>query len=152
MKPNFKKTLLDLVAWHRPIIMAITKTRMGGDQADAIIRTLPFDGAYSMKTIGYVGGIWLLWNSDFVDVEILSTTEQEIHALIRVNSSSLTWLISAIYASPIFVERCILWNNLRIIASRHNLPWLALGDFNDVLLEDEKFGGNGICGRRVRAY
>ena len=90
MKPNFKKTLLDLVAWHRPIIMAITKTRMGGDQADAIIRTLPFDGAYSMKTIGYVGGIWLLWNSDFVDVEILLATEQEIHALIRVNSSSLT--------------------------------------------------------------
>ena len=90
MKPNFKKTLLDLVAWHRPIIMVITETRMGGDQADAIIRTLPFNGAYSTETIGYVGGIWLLWNSDFVDVEILSTMEQEIHALIRVNSSSLT--------------------------------------------------------------
>ena len=132
--------------------MVITETRMGGDQADAIIRTLPFNGAYSTETIGYVGGIWLLWNSDFVDVEILSTTKQEVNALIRVNSSSLTWLISAIYASPIFVEKCILCNNLRIIASRHNLPWLALGDFNDVLSEDDKFGGNGIYGRRVRAY
>ena len=90
MKPNFKKTLLDLVAWHRPIIMEIIETRMGGDQANAIIQTLPFNGTYSTKTIGYSGGIWLLWNSNFVDVEILSATEQEIHALIQVNSSSLT--------------------------------------------------------------
>ena len=90
MKPNFKKTLLDLVAWLRPIIMAITETHMGGDRANAIIRTLPFDGAYSTETIGYAGGIWLLLNSNFVDVEILLATEQEIHALIRVNSSSLT--------------------------------------------------------------
>ena len=87
-----------------------------------------------------------------IDVEILSATKQEIHALIRVKSSSLTCLISAIYASPRFAKRCILWNNLITIASRHNLPWLALGDFNDVLSEDEKFGGNGICGKRVRAY
>lgn len=31
MKPNFKKTLLDLVAWHKPIVMVITETCMGGD-------------------------------------------------------------------------------------------------------------------------
>lgn len=87
-----------------------------------------------------------------MDVEILLATKLKIHTLILVKSSSLTWLISAIYASPRFTEICILWNNLKIIASRHNLPWLAQGDFNDVLLEDEKFGDNGICGRRVRAY
>ena len=85
-------------------------------------------------------------------MEILSAMEQEIHALIRVKSSSLTWLISVIYASSRFAKKCILWNNFKIIASRHNLPWFALGDFNDVLSEDEKFSSNGISGKRVRAY
>ena len=56
MKPNFKKTLLDLVAWHKPIVMVITETRMGGDRANVIIRTLPFNGAYLTKTIGYAAG------------------------------------------------------------------------------------------------
>ena len=35
---------------------------------------------------------------------------------------------------------------------RHNLPWVMMRDFNDVTKEDEKFGGNGICSRKVNAY
>ena len=30
MKPNFKKTVMDLVEWHRPSIFVITETRMDG--------------------------------------------------------------------------------------------------------------------------
>lgn len=33
----------------------------------------------------------------------------------------------------------------------HNLPWTLMGDFNEVLYEDEKLGGNTISQRRVRA-
>ena len=51
IKPNFKKTVMDLVEWHRPSIFVITETRINGQRADDIIRRLPFDGAYSTKTI-----------------------------------------------------------------------------------------------------
>jgi hypothetical protein len=122
MKPKFKSTLLDLVSWHRPAMVIVTETRMGGQKAEAIIRSLPFDGAHFTDTIGFAGGIWLLWRSDMVDVDVLSATEQEIHALIRVSPTSPPWLISAIYASPRFADRCILWNNLKIIADCHSIP------------------------------
>lgn len=45
MKPTFKKTILDLVEWHQPIIFVITKTRIDGLRADEIIKNLPFDEA-----------------------------------------------------------------------------------------------------------
>ncbi|XP_030970777.1 uncharacterized protein LOC115991179 [Quercus lobata] len=93
----------------------------------------------------------MLWRSDLVHVNVLATTEQEIHAMIRVRSQSFTWLISAIYASPRFEERCMLWNNLRMLANMHDLSWALMGDFNEVLSVDEKYGGNPICQRRVRA-
>lgn len=151
MKPQFRKTAMDLVGWHRPLIMVITETRMSGARADEIIGTLPFDGAVVADMIRFAGGIWLLLRSDLVQVDVLASTEQEIHALIRVRSLNFIWILSEIYASSRFAERCLLWDNLKMLASLHNLPWSLMGDFNEVLFEDEKLGGNTICQRRVRA-
>ncbi|XP_030942467.1 uncharacterized protein LOC115967498 [Quercus lobata] len=142
---------MDLVDWHSPILMVITETRLSGARADEIIEALLFDGYAVANTIGFAGGIWMLWRSDLVHVDVLAATEQEIHAMIQVRSQSFTWLISAIYASPRFEERCMLWNNLRMLANMHDLPWALMGDFNEVLSANEKYGGNPICQRRVRA-
>lgn len=82
MKPNFKKTVMDLMEWHQPSIFTLTETCIDGQCADDIIRRLSFDGAYYTETIGYVGGIWLLWHSNVVDMDILSATKQEIHVIV----------------------------------------------------------------------
>ena len=37
MKPTFKKTTLDLVEWHQPVIFVITETRIDGPMIDDII-------------------------------------------------------------------------------------------------------------------
>ena len=60
MKPQFRKTVMDLVEWHNPILMVITETRMSGSRALEKIETLPFDGAEVSDTIGFARGIWLL--------------------------------------------------------------------------------------------
>ena len=151
MKPLFRKTVMDLVDWHNPIIMVITETKVSGVRAIEIIETLPFDDAVVTDTIGFTGGIWLLWRSDLVQVEAQATTEQEVHAIVRVRSQTFNWLIRAIYASPRFEERCVLWENLKMLANMHDLPCALMGDFNEVLTDEEKSGGNHISQRWVRA-
>ena len=37
------------------------------------------------------------------------------------------------------------------LASMSKLPWVCMGDFNEVISEEEKSGGNHISQRRVRA-
>lgn len=96
---NFRRSFSELVNCHFITLMIVIETRVGGDRAK-ITDSLPFDGAIHVDTIGYAGGIWLLWNTDVVDVSILAATEQEIHAVIKVCSSNLSWLLSSIYASP----------------------------------------------------
>lgn len=68
--------------WHQPSIFMLTETRIDGQCADDIIKRLSFDRAYYIETIGYVGGIWLLWRSNVVDMDILSATKQEIHVIV----------------------------------------------------------------------
>ena len=75
MKLTFKKTVMDLVEWHQPVIFVITETRIDGPRAYEIIRRLSFDDAYSTETIDHVGKIWLLWQFDFVSMDILLATE-----------------------------------------------------------------------------
>lgn len=75
MKPQFKKTVMDLVEWHSLILMVMTETRLSGAREVEMIETLPFDGSVVADTIGFARGIWLLWRIDLVQVDALASTE-----------------------------------------------------------------------------
>ena len=141
LNPNFHRFIFELINCHSPSMMIVTETHVGGACAKRITDTFPFDGAIHADTIGYAGGIWLLWNSELVDVSVLAATEQEIHVFVKVLSSNFSWLLYSIYTSPCFLEHKVLWNNLSQVATLHNLPWLLVGDFNEVLSSEDKFGG-----------
>ena len=88
--------------------------------------------------------LWMLWNSDRVEVTFLASTEQEIHTTVKVKNSNHCWLFTTIYASPKSAKRHILWNNLNKVADMHNMPRVLAGDFNKPLQEDDKFGGRAV--------
>ncbi|XP_075648414.1 uncharacterized protein LOC142619233 [Castanea sativa] len=78
LKPNFQSNVHDLVRLHDHVVFVVTETRVGGGRAKDITDRLPFDGAIRSDAVGFTGGIWLLWNSDRVEINTLAITEQEI--------------------------------------------------------------------------
>ena len=94
---DFKRKVMEMVVDH-----------FDGDRVVKIVEALPFDGFFATETISYAGGLWLLWKKEEVDVFVLSTTEQEIHATVKVRNSDLSWLISPIYASLRLAKRKLL--------------------------------------------
>ena len=108
LKPSFQRHVRELIRCHNLAILVVMETRIGGERAREITDRLPFDGAIHTETIGYAGGLWLLWNSDRVEITTLANTEQEIHTVIKVRNSDFSWLFTAIYASPRIAERHIL--------------------------------------------
>ena len=141
LKSNFQRHVRELVRTHNPTILVVMETWVGGGRAKEIIDCLPFDGDILAETIGYAGGVWLLWNSNRVEVEQLASIIQEIHAKVKVLPSNLSWILSAVYASPRIVERQVLWENLTKVAKLHSKPWIIAGNFNEPLTEVDKFGG-----------
>ena len=129
---------------HDPTIFVVMETHLGGEKAKNIMDRLPFDGAIHVDTIGYAGGLWLMWNANKVEVTHLAKTEQEIHVTIKVRASNLVWLFSAIYASPRLAKRTILWNNLMHTAELHSMPWVIVENFNEPLSSADKLGGREV--------
>ena len=141
LNPSFQTFVHNMTQTHCPTIMIITETKVSGSKAKEITDRLRFDGAIHANNIGYSGGLWILWDSTQVEVSKLSTMEQEIHAIVKDLSSNASWLMSDIYARPKYAERRLLWDNLSKVAKLHALPWIIAGDFNEVLLGEDKFIG-----------
>lgn len=60
----------------------------------------------------------------------------------EVGLRNVSWYCSSIYASPVFTNRCRLWDYLTQLRRRLSGPWLILGDFNEVLYSMEVSGSN----------
>ena len=75
-----------------------------------------------------------------------------MHGVVEVRNRNLSFVFSAIYASPKLHCRKILWDELKTMASNMHLSWLALGDFNEVVNQSEKLGGNKISLSRSNLY
>jgi hypothetical protein len=152
LNPCFRRALHDLLQINNPSILVLTETRLGGDRAAELAKSFSFDGFLCSQTIGFAGGIWILWKTDMVEIKHLCSTEQEIHTSVKVFGSNSTWLLSAIYASPRRSERRMLWQNLSTVAGLHVLPWVMVGDFNDITSSEEKWGGNRPNASRITEY
>lgn len=108
LNPDFKRRVFEMAVNHNPSIMVITETRVGGDRAEKIIAEFSFDGYIIIETIGDVGGLWVLWKKEEAEVILLASTEQEIHATVKVRHFDLSWFISTIYAGPRLANKRIL--------------------------------------------
>ncbi|XP_021979680.1 uncharacterized protein LOC110875789 [Helianthus annuus] len=82
------------------------------------------------------------WNSDIVDVMILSQSDQVIHAQLWSKTGNTSVFGSFVYAKNKYQDRRALWENLcgHAILCRDK-PWFVMGDFNSALhMEDSLFG------------
>ena len=150
---TFRDHAYELYRRHRPNILIIIEPRIAEARAQAVINTLPHNHSQRVAPTGFSGGIWLLWNeSPSFKVGILTHSDNSIHALVKVPSPSLSFLLTVVYASPNFNKRKIFWNYLQNLATAISLPLVLLGDFNDMLLDDEKLGGLPLNRTHVSAF
>ncbi|KAL6521117.1 hypothetical protein OROGR_017686 [Orobanche gracilis] len=113
-----------------------TKTRR--NPAELVKNRIGFEGLFFVDGGGSGGGLALFWkdknvarligfSTNFIDIEVLLPGQ-------------LPWRLTCFYGYPERARREDSWNLLRTLASKSSLPWVVIGDFNDLSSQSEKFG------------
>jgi len=86
------------------------------------------------------GGLALLWKRD-ITVEVQGYSGNYVDALVTNPSSGFRWCITGFYGHPEAHHRKESWNLLKKLNRQYQLPWLCFGNFNEIVLMEEKLGG-----------
>ena len=149
----FRDHAYELHHRHRLNMLIIIEPRIVEARAQAMINTLPYTHFHRVDPTSYSGGLWLLWNeSPTFFVEIITRSEHSIHALVKVHSPFVSFLLTAVYAPPKFHKRKLFWEYLQNLAMHVSLPWVILRDFNDMISDEGKLGGLPINRTHISAF
>ncbi|XP_019263677.1 PREDICTED: uncharacterized protein LOC109241389 [Nicotiana attenuata] len=130
-------------------MVALLETRMTNHLS--ILEDFNFTEMIEVPAEGQAGGLVILWNHARVIVNNFTRRNQEIHAMIEVKPNHKNWLFRTIYASTDKHNRDILWQNIKNIYNSYKGAWLMGGDFNDVIMAQEKLGGKAVNQKRAKS-
>lgn len=132
-----------LIALHSIDVCVILEPRISGSKAISTAKKLGFQNFHLEEASGFSGGIWMGWNGQVTNLDIVLSTKQSVSAIITTNDQP--WVITAVYGSPQPNVRRDLWKLLDEISSiveDADLPWIIAGDFNEITCISEKKEGN----------
>ena len=82
----------------------------------------------------------MFWRKE-INLEIKSYSKHHIDVVITEEASGFKWRITGFYGHLETYRRKESWSFLNTLIQQYHLPWLCLGDFNEILLREEKLGG-----------
>ena len=86
------------------------------------------------------------WDPKLFDVMVLSQSKQVIHCFVKFSGSNYSMFFSFIYAASGYIERRVLWEDLKKFSlTVKKEAWCILGDFNVVLKDSDYSEGCSRC-------
>ncbi|XP_075663020.1 uncharacterized protein LOC142632520 [Castanea sativa] len=131
---------VELVRKKAPTILFLMETKLTDRQMKPIKTKLGFYGLLAVSCNDRRGGLALLWKEE-VTVDTQTYSPNHIDVIVHTQTSP-TWRLTGIYGHSVEERKIETWRLMRHLHARASLPWVCLGDFNELLASDEKNGGN----------
>ena len=100
--------------------------------------SLGYNGCLDVNCQGRSGGLALFWSTDLcVSLQSFCSNFIDVHVK---EASGVIWRATFVYGEPKTDRRHIFWDRLRFLKAQWQGPWVCIGDFNEVLSNDEHMG------------
>lgn len=108
---------------------------------DGVHETLDKPEGLVVPSKGRSGGLALLWKKE-IQVEVQTYFEHHIDSIIMSEGDSPRWRFTGFYGNPKTNKREESWSLLTRLARGNALPWVCIGNFNELMHRGEKEGGS----------
>ncbi|XP_031131888.1 uncharacterized protein LOC116033272 [Ipomoea triloba] len=148
--PRIVREVVDLVSRKKPEFVFLMETKVNREHAERLRVKIGFEGLFYVDSIGRSGGLALFWRRNNT-AKLLSFSTNHVDVEVCVTGLG-TWIMTGFYGFPERSRRNAAWDLLRTLAGRSTLPWVVLGDFNDLLFQHEKRGGKTHLDGLLRGF
>lgn len=138
-KRGFGSFIKDLRNSYKFSMLVLLEPKLSGTKADKVAKSFGFDGEFIIDSDGFVGGVWVFWDSSVWKVDVFYYDKQMVHLKV-VGQGGNEWFFSACYARPQRSLKTELWNALKNISGSCHSLWVVAGYFNSVLSDHEIMG------------
>lgn len=111
---------------------------------------IKFQGMLMVEAQGRSGGLALFWKEND-QVKLLSLSQNHIDVEITIRGM-LTWRLTGFYGEPNQNQRRRTWDLLRHLARDSNLPWVTMGDMNNIVSQLDKRGGTAYPQKLIDGF
>jgi ribonuclease HI len=143
--------LYRLVKQKKPIMVFLMETKLRKKKMEAIRCKLGFPNMLVVDSVGRSGGLALLWGDD-IYLDIQNFSHRHISGVIKNLSGGAPWKFTGFYGHPDVSKRVEAWALIKHLAQLDPIPWVCIGDFNEVLTTSEKLGGSGRANSQMVAF
>jgi hypothetical protein len=133
-------SLLQVQKHSNPDVMFLSETHLDLYPAECLRKRLKMDFKIVNPSSNRCGGVMLLWRRG-IDIHLIFSLPNYIDVSIQ-ESVDKVWRLTGIYGEPHWEDKYKTWNGIRHLHAQSSLPWVLIGDFNEILYSHEKEGGN----------
>ena len=135
--PQTEGELVDLVNKKDPKMIFLMETNVDKEVIERIFRRLQCSNSFVVLWISR-GGLALLWKQG-IRVTVMNSSERYIDTVIDHGMND-AWRFIGFYGDPDTTNCENSWSLLRDLSSQFSIPWVCLGDFNEIIRAEEKQG------------
>lgn len=141
------RMLRELLRSHRPDVLFLSEIKSSNNTRILNLSTsLGFDNSHFVPSRGKAGGLLLLWKNS-INLQLILSTDFIINCLISTNhdGTDIPWQCTFVYGPTLPSLKGLFWDDLNRIGEAFESPWFLVGDFNSVLDQRDKIGGNPVA-------